>query len=376
MRKSYRAPRQRLVSTTQSVENGNSPLSPCRPIGYDLLNEVSTMKRILIIVFLIAPTPLIADEPAKVADNKPDEPRIKAYSLDRAVDFLDAAALEWTRKRECFSCHTNFAFLYARPTVSAKSATHGEIRSALESMVTVRWKEQRPRWDAEVVASAAALAHNDARTAKKLDPTTRMALDRMWTIQRPDGGWNWLICGWPPMENDDHYGVTLAALAVGVAPDNYAATTAAKEGLAKIKAYLQTNSPQNAHHKGMLLWAGSYLPDLVAAPDRDAWIKEIRGLQLPDGGWSAAGLYPWKRGDKKEQTPDVSDGYGTGFAIYTLRQSGIPAADPALQKGIAWLKDNQRESGRWYTRSLFRDGKHYLTHAGTAFAIMAIKSCE
>ena len=46
--------------------------------------------------------------------------------------------------------------------------------------------------------------------------------------------------------------------------------------------------------------------------------------------------------------------------------------DPALEKGREWLRANQRESGRWFTRSLFKDEKHYLTHVGTAFAIMAL----
>ena len=101
-------------------------------------------------------------------------------------------------------------------------------------------------------------------------------------------------------------------------------------------------------------------------------MKELRGLQLPDGGWSAAGLYPWKRGDKKEQTPDVSDGYGTGLSILALRRAGVAVDDPALERGRTWLRSNQRESGRWFTRSLFRDSKHYLTHVGTAFAIMVL----
>ncbi len=334
------------------------------------------MKRVFALLIIFAAAPVVADEPVKIADNKPDEPRIKAYSYVKATEFVDAAAVEWTRKRECFSCHTNLAFLYARPTLAAKSAAHDEIRAALETMVTTRWKELKPRFDAEVVASAAALAHNDAQTTKKLHPTTRIALERMWTIQRADGGWNWLKCGWPPMEADDHFGVTLAALAIGVAPDDYIKTDAAQKGLAKMKDYLQANPPKNVHHKGMLLWANAVIPDLVAAKDREAWPKEIRDLQLPDGGWSTAGMFPWKRGDKKEQTPDVSDGYGVGFSIYVLRKTGVPASDPAIQKGLAWLKDNQRESGRWFTRSLFRDNKHYLTHAGTAMSVMAIQACE
>src|SRR4051794_998625 len=335
------------------------------------------MHRVLALLMIaIMPAPLFADEPIKPEDNRPDEPRIKAYSLDRAVAFVDAAALEWTRKRECFSCHTNFSFLYARPTIAAQAPAHDEVRAALETMVTVRWPELKPRFDAEVIASAAALAHNDAHTTKKLHATTRLALDRMWTLQRSDGGWNWYKCGWPPMECDDHYGATLAALAVGVAPEDYAKSDAARNGLAKIKSYLQSSPPKNAHHKGMLLWAGAYVDDLVAPVDRAAWIKEILSLQLPDGGWSAAGLFPWKRGDDKEQTPNVSDAYATGFVIYVLRKNEVPAVDRAMQKGIAWLKENQRESGRWFTRSLFRDGKHYLSHVGSAFAIMAIKSCE
>lgn len=310
------------------------------------------------------------------APNRSDEPKIAAFSLDRAAAFLDAVALDWTRRRECFTCHTNLAYLYARPMVSAKSPAHDEVRAALEGLVTERWKTKQPRWDAEVIVSAAALAHNDAATTGQLHAATRAALDRMWTLQRPDGGWDWILCDWPPMENDDHYGVTLAALAVGVAPGGYARSDAANIGVAKMKRFFASHPPANSHHKGMLLWANSKLPGLVTANDRDAWIRDIRGLQLPDGGWSAAALFPWKRGDGKTQTPGVADGYGSGFAIYVLRQAGVPADDPAVVKGVAWLKDNQRASGRWFARSLYRDGSHYLSHAGSAFAVMAIQSCQ
>jgi squalene-hopene/tetraprenyl-beta-curcumene cyclase len=198
----------------------------------------------------------------------------------------------------------------------------------------------------------------------------------MWTVQRKDGGWKWINCDWPPMENDDHYGVTLAALAVGVAPEGYAKTESARAGIAKMQEFLKGHPPENAHHKGMLLWAGSYVPELATSAEKETWVKELRALQRPDGGWSAAAIYPWKRGDKKEQTPDVSDGYGTGFAIYVLGRAGVPASDSALEKGREWLRANQRESGRWFTRSLFRDNKHYLSHAGTAFAIMALAEAE
>jgi squalene-hopene/tetraprenyl-beta-curcumene cyclase len=72
----------------------------------------------------------------------------------------------------------------------------------------------------------------------------------------------------------------------------------------------------------------------------------------------------------------ASDGYATGFVIYILRQAGLPADHEALRRGIAWLQANQRESGRWFTRSLNNEKTHYITNAGTAFAVLALKSCD
>src|SRR4051794_3060440 len=156
------------------------------------------MHRVLALLMIaIMPAPLFADEPIKPEDNRPDEPRIKAYSLDRAVAFVDAAALEWTRKRECFSCHTNFSFLYARPTITAQAPAHAEVRAALETMVTVRWPELKPRFDAEVIASAAALAHNDAHTTKRSLAPRGPPLAGLWRLHPPTAGCDGFKCACP-----------------------------------------------------------------------------------------------------------------------------------------------------------------------------------
>ena len=306
--------------------------------------------------------------------NRKDEP-LAEYSLDRAVGFLDAASLSWQKKRKCFTCHTNFAYLYARPAAETlakqDAAAHATVRAFAEELVTRRWPDKGPRWDAEVVAAAAALAFNDRATTGKLHPVTRTALDRMWTLQQSDGGWDWLKCGWPPMESDDHYGVTLAALAVGVAPSKYAETEAAKRGMEKIREYLKNNPPPTLHHGAMLLWANSYQA-LMPPDDVQKVQRQLLALQRPNGGWALASLGDWKRGDGSEQEKTTSDGYGTGFVVYVLLRSGLPAEHPALKKGVAWLKENQRESGRWWTRSLHTDGQHFITHAGTAMAVLAI----
>lgn len=332
----------------------------------------------------LSPTALLrADEPLTLKNYKPptenrkDEPFAKRFSLAKATEFLDHASLEWVDKRNCFTCHTNYAYLYARPLVSAKVTAHDDVRKALEDMVSVRWKEKGPRWDAEVVASAAALAFNDANTTGTLHPLTKMSLDRMWTVQQKDGGFKWLKCAWPPMENDDHYGVTLAALAVGVAPGDYARTEKAQAGLAQIHKWLKANPPQNRHHDAMILWVSTYLDSFLSSKEKQDVIDDILEIQHSDGGWNSASLGHWKRHalEKTRQDHKSTDGYATGFMIYVLRRAGVPADNPSIQKGVVWLKANQRESGRWYSRSLYKDNKHYLSHAGTAFAVMALVEC-
>lgn len=307
--------------------------------------------------------------------NQLDEPVAKTFSLDRAAHFLDSAALQWQKQRKCFTCHTNLAYLYARPSISSKAPAHKEVRRFAEELVNVRWKSKGPRWDAEVIAAAAALAFNDAATTGELHPTTKVALDRMWTLQREDGGWDWLKCNWPPFEHDDHYGVTLAAIAVGVAPNDYSQSEIAEKGIAGIRRYLTDHPPENLHHRAMTLWASTYIKGLMSTQEQRECVNELLALQKEDGGWAAATLGSWERADGTKQDTKTSDGYGTGFVLFALRQAGVAKKDIQIQRGVEWLKSNQRASGRWITRSLYKDSKHFLSHAGSAFAVMALTEC-
>ena len=222
---------------------------------------------------------------------------------------------------------------------------------------------------------ASMLAQNDALTTGKLHPTTRKALGRMWTMQREDGGFDWMKYNQPPSEIDDHYGVTMAAIGVGTAPDDYAETPAAKAGLDKIRAYFKNNPPAHLHHRAMKLLASLHVDGIMTEPERQQVVEDLFALQKPDGGWGVVTLGNWERSDDKPQDMQSSDGYGTGFAIYVLRQAGVPAEQPRIQKGIAWLKTHQRASGRWFTRSMWKDSQHYITHAGTAYCILALAAC-
>ncbi len=310
------------------------------------------------------------------AANSADEPLAESFSLESATHFLDQASLDWTKRRKCFTCHTNFSYLIARPAIDADVTAHRQVRAALEDMVNQRWSKQGPRWDAEVVMSAAVLALNDAATTGQLHTSTRKALDRMWTLQREDGGFDWLKCGWPPMESDDDYGIAIAAIAIAAAPNDYGKSHAAQQCLANLKKYLRNHPPPTLHHQAMLLWAESYGLKLLTPEQRSECVDGLWAAQKLDGGWVLASLGDWQRSDGRQQDSETSDGYATGFAVYVLRRHGIAAEDPRLVKGIDWLKANQRASGRWYTRSLNKDSTHYLSHVGTAFALLAISACE
>jgi squalene-hopene/tetraprenyl-beta-curcumene cyclase len=228
----------------------------------------------------------------------------------------------------------------------------------------------------EVVGVAASLALHDAQATRKLQPRTRQALDRMWELQRPDGSWNWNKTGLAPLEQDDYYGAVYAALGVGHAPDGYAQSEAAREGVARLKGYLRKNPPPSLHHKTWLLWASVKLDGLMTPARRAETIKELLALQREDGGWNLPSLGDWKRRDgKPNDKQGPSDGYATGLVVYVLRQAGVPTTEEPIRRGVQWLKTNQRASGRWFTPSLNGNRNNVISNAGTAFAVLALRAC-
>jgi uncharacterized protein (TIGR03067 family) len=199
----------------------------------------------------------------------------------------------------------------------------------------------------------------------------------MWELQRPDGSWAWNKTALVPLEYDDYYGAVYAALGVGRAPEGYAGSTGAKEGVARLTGYLRKHPPPNLHHRTWLLWASLQLDGLMTPAEREQTLKDLLALQRPDGGWNLPSLGNWKRRDGKPNDQQAaSDGYATGLILYVLCQAGVPVKHDAIQRGARWLQTNQRVSGRWFTRSLNHEGGHVISNAGTAFAVMALRACD
>src|SRR5713226_2645717 len=86
-------------------------------------------------------------------------------------------------------------YLMARPYLAAVSPEPPEVRQFFETIVEQRLEGEpalpKDGVAAVVIEVAAALAFHDRATTGKLHPSARQELDRMWTLQRSDGGWEW-----------------------------------------------------------------------------------------------------------------------------------------------------------------------------------------
>lgn len=341
------------------------------------------------LLFASSPALVVAQQIITLGDVEEGLPEISAdeaiadqFSAEKAAEYLDRSALNWQKTKKCATCHSNMGYLWARPALSSVLEDSGEVRAFYEDYRKVRWAKKGPSekqgfWP---IVVGAGLTFNDLQTTGKLSKVAREVLDIMWTVQRKDGGWRWPDCDYAPLEIDDHYGATVAALIVGIAPDGYAGTPAAKAGLEKLREYFKNDPPKSLHHRAMLAWVSKRIDGIVSAEQRQRTLDELLALQLDDGGWStAAFLTDWKGGlereDGKALATDISDGYGTGLVIVIARDLGVAADDPRLQKGIAWLKANQRESGKWFTRSPVVEAMNLISNIGSAYAVLAMQAC-
>lgn len=314
------------------------------------------------------------------------------FSIERAAQFIDGVAVKWGGKHGCVTCHTNGHYLMAPPKIFKDRPAAAEVRDFAEDWIA-SWDDIGLPRDDVVVAPAAFLTINNMQMDGELRPATLQALDEVWSLQSAEGHWpNWLKCNWPPFEQDDHYGVTLMAIAMGIAPTSYTSIEPARTGVQRLLRYLRNNQPEEVHHQAMMLWAGKYYEELLSADVRRLWIDELLALQKESGGWASGDLGRWRQrapesGDISMLDPETvereyppvmvnpnGDGYGTGFVMYVLLQAGVPESNLQIQKGLAWLRQNQQADGKWFTNSLRNkvSTANFLTHTGTVFALKVL----
>lgn len=321
------------------------------------------------------------------------EPIRKEFSTALAADYLQTGAISWTRNRKCVSCHTNGAYLQLRPGLTKELGPPSEeIRTfAIGAMRQLKEEAKKASpsgiLPTQVAYIAAGLAEWDVHVTGTLSAETREALEILFGVQSDDGSFRNSNC-WPPYESSDYHGTAIAAMAAAAAPgwlenlEDEKLTSRVK----KMTDYLRTEKPPHDFGRLLLLWTATKMPDLIDAEKKKELIEVIWKQQREDGGWSLrtfAAPEAWGKGNRAERLrsdPDFknpsSDGHQTGLAVVVLRDAGVPADDPRIQKAVRWLLTHQRASGRWWTRSLNRDNMHYITFSGSAYPLLALARCD
>jgi len=355
---------------------------------------------------------------ATVYSIHPDARDASSWDQKAAASYLDQRAewwMSWPRAARdhetfCVSCHTAVPYAMSRPTLRKALGEPGPSaseRKLLENVIKrVRlWKEVEPFYkDAdrgpyksvesrgtESVLNALILASNDAGNGEQnahLSGDTRAAFENMWAEQQTSGAqkgaWLWLRFKNEPWEADDsdYYGASLAAIAVGIAPDNYRAKPEIQNNLRMLRDYLNREyAAQTLSNRAVLLWASAKLPGLLEPDRQKALLSELLSKQQTDGGWSLTSMSgDWKRHDGTPQEPQ-SDGYATGLITFALQQAGLPRENPQLKKGLGWLIANQnRSEGFWLAYSLNNNDQHHISpdtarfmkDAATAYAVLSL----
>jgi squalene-hopene/tetraprenyl-beta-curcumene cyclase len=332
-----------------------------------------------------------------------DEPRVAEFgpqSLRAAAKYLEVGAVSWVRGRACVNCHTTGPYL---TEFTAWSRQFGRPRAEVhENFVKAVPEDIKPVAEADrdghkyypgatsSVWRTAGLAEWDRHITGKLSEATRRSLRDMFERQSESGAFvSHGEVEIPHITTDFELSLQ-AARAITAAP-GWLAELKDETLLArveKLKQWLRTAPPRNDFDRVLKLQLAHYLPDLVAPADRDAALALLASKQHADGGWSTRDMSPigdWhyemsaKVLDLINSLPDArnpkSDAYMTALAIVLMRQSGISASDERIQRGLAWLKREQRASGRWWMHSLYRGNYHYITYIATIEAMKALDLC-
>lgn len=330
----------------------------------------------------------------KVPAANADEPGVP-LSIEKASQYLDHGAIAWSKQRNCVSCHTNGTYLFIRPSLTPTlgkpaEATRKFFVDQFErlSRIGVRKLRHSSIRPAQVIYIAAGFAEWDAHVTKQLSPETNKALRLVFEIQNDKGTWHSATC-WPPFESSAYQEAHMAAMAVASAPGWLESLRVDDEVIGRIdllKKYLREETLPHEYAKVLQLWTSLRLDGILNSEQQQQTVQLIRQKQKPDGGWSIrqfARPEQWGSGNraaKLRKEPEFvtqpSDGHMTGLALVVLQEAGVPDDDPQIKRGLAWLRENQRESGRWWTRSLNTDKWHFITYSGTAYPLLALQHAE
>ncbi|MFO0618300.1 MAG: hypothetical protein U0414_37245 [Polyangiaceae bacterium] len=326
-----------------------------------------------------------------------EAPFVASFRGDRLLERVDARLSDWMEHTPqvgnhfacAMTCHTAMPAALAHGALSKDSPALARLRVAVAGRLngTPSWAEAEPYYGAkgserarsslatEAVLDAASLAAIDrARGAHDRSAEARAAFDAMWSMQRADGGFDWLDFGLEPFEDGaPAIGAAIAARAVGLVGPLPGAESAHVE---KLRAFLDerlASGDEPLFDRAFVVWS---IGDVGGAtPERRAaWLGATLDAQRADGAWSWHGLgIEGARG-----ALDDADALPTAVAVLGLCRAPEERAIAARRRALTWLADHQAEDGALPSRSPNRDQalSHLLmSDAATGFSGLALAEC-
>jgi squalene-hopene/tetraprenyl-beta-curcumene cyclase len=336
-----------------------------------------------------------------------DEPKVKAFGPDTvkaAAKYLDDGAHHWVRERSCIACHSTGAYMVERSALT-KQLGKPSVEVLNDFIKSVPKDPGKPGDSAQAsVWRSSGLAAWDRHVEGRLSEHTDRSLRHTLMILPDHNMYNTIKLIEIPYITS-RFELTVQAMRAIVTAPGWLASLKDPALVARVermKKLLREHRPINDYELALKLQLANLMPELVSREERDAAIAMLWRKQHPDGGWSTRDMsdllkwrlevhpatknQPWTEAMDPtvvalvRNLPDAahpeSDPYMTAFAIVLLRESGVPAGDPRIRRGIAWLKENQRVSGRWWMYSLYRGNYKYITYISTAQALRALALCD
>src|SRR5690349_9194473 len=241
--------------------------------GQRIPRFLSGVKTRIIIAFFTAGM-IFACSPAQSEHPGSWDPKAAAAYLDeREAWWMQWPVAARDQGTFCVSCHTTLPYALSRSALRhlnhEEVPTLGEQRliESVRKRVRIASNDSAHKNDesdgTQAVLNALVLASYDSQ-AGKLGDDTRTAFENMWSLQQTagdkQGAWLWVQANLQPWETKDsyYYGATLAAVAVGTAPENYRLTPAIQKKIELLRDYLRREYvTQSSINRVGLLWAST-----------------------------------------------------------------------------------------------------------------------
>jgi hypothetical protein len=262
-------------------------------------------------------------------------------AVTKALPLIEKSAAEYTKHRQCFSCHHQALPILALVTARGHGfrvnaeILQSQVAHTEKFLTGNREAYQKGQGQGGQVDTAGYALWALAAGGWKPDATTAAVSE--YLLQRNKNLDHWQTTSKRPPSEMSNLTTTFLAIRGLQKFGTPEQKERIKKRLSEARQWLHDTPAKDNEDRVFRLHglhiAGADIEEVLAAR------TELARTQRADGGWS--------------QTDDLaSDAYATGSALAALHQAGdLPVNDSAYQRGLKFLVKSQRDDGTWLVAS-------------------------